>query len=379
MTTVIRAAGAADFLALVPRLLGFVPTASVVLVPFSGNRTIGAMRFDLPVEADTDEIESIASTMIGLVCKVANADAVAVVVYTGDAVADAAGLPHPALAGALVERADLCGLRVSDALCVAGDAWGSYLDPHLPPAGRALTDIPHDDAAFADLPLTPGGQRAGVELPTVAVARRRRIAAALRRGEGASDEMPTETFERMLAVGPDDLADADLVTLIWALSRPALRDVALSQWATDHETGDAVLDAQLAWAQAGVPFPADLATTMWGEGPLPGIGRLHAALELARRAAAAAPRERRAGALASCAWIAWALGRSTHAQRYVDLACAIEAEHGLAHIVQSFLAVGHLPEWAFARPAPPRGPVTHLVDSQGVETDAFGLPRRPRR
>lgn len=378
MTTVIRAAGAADFLALVPRLLGFVPTDSVVLVPFAGNRTIGAMRFDLPREADTSEVESISSTMIGLVCKVANADAVAVVVYTKTPVAGAAHLPHGAVAAALTERADLCGLRVSDALCVASDAWGSYLDRALPAGGRELGEIPLDDIAFADLPIAAGGQSAGAELPEVSAARRRRIAAALRRGEGPLDEDSTELFERLVTEPVDEIVEGDLVSLIWALSRPALRDVALSQWANDLETGDAVLDAQLAWLDAGVPFPAHLATTMWGEGTAPEYARLTAGLELTRLAAAAAPRERRAGPLAACAWLAWALGRSTHAQRYVERAQAIEAEHGLAHIVLSFLAAGHLPEWAFDRPAPPRDPVTHLVDSAGIERDSFGLPRRRR-
>ena len=56
------------------------------------------------------------------------------------------------------------------------------------------------------------------------------------------------------------------------------------------------------------------------------------------------------GALATCAWLAWALGRSTHAELYALEACAIEPEHGLAEIVRSFVHAGHLPDWAFQRP-----------------------------
>ena len=51
MTTIVKAANAAQFLSLVPKMLGYRPTRSVVLIPFAGARSIGAMRFDLPGEA----------------------------------------------------------------------------------------------------------------------------------------------------------------------------------------------------------------------------------------------------------------------------------------------------------------------------------------
>ncbi|WP_455133789.1 hypothetical protein [Microbacterium aurum] len=67
----------------------------------------------------------------------------------------------------------------------------------------------------------------------------------------------------------------------------------------------------------------------------------------ARVVAALLPKARRAGALAVCGWLAWALGRSTHADRYAAQALRIERRHGLAEIVRSFVAAGHLPDWAF--------------------------------
>ena len=63
--------------------------------------------------------------------------------------------------------------------------------------------------------------------------------------------------------------------------------------------------------------------------------------------AALLPKARRAGARAVCGWLAWALGRSTHADRYAAQAQRIERRHGLAEIVRSFVAAGHLPDWAF--------------------------------
>jgi hypothetical protein len=118
------------------------------------------------------------------------------------------------------------------------------------------------------------------------------------------------------------------------------------QWCGDLRDGEAALQAQLRW-QDGEPYPVELGMRMWGEGPTPDAERLDAALELVRQAAARVRPAARAGALATCAWLSWAMGRSTHAEQYARAACAIEPEHGLAEIVLSFVAVGHLPEWAF--------------------------------
>ncbi|MBU4466243.1 MAG: DUF4192 domain-containing protein, partial [Actinobacteria bacterium] len=137
MTTIIKAANAAQFLALVPHLVGFTPTRSLALIPFAGSRTLGAMRFDLPETSDSDEIARIASTCIGMVCRIPGADGVAAVIYTDAAyLTPGESTTGDGLARALLQRADSCGLRVTDALCVAADAWGSYLDSECPTGGR---------------------------------------------------------------------------------------------------------------------------------------------------------------------------------------------------------------------------------------------------
>ena len=46
MTITVKAASAAQFLALVPRMLGYRPARSLVLIPFAGSRSLGAMRID---------------------------------------------------------------------------------------------------------------------------------------------------------------------------------------------------------------------------------------------------------------------------------------------------------------------------------------------
>lgn len=419
-TTIVKAADPAQFLSFVPRMLGYRPARSLVLIPFQGGRSIGGMRFDLPGD-EPDAVERVASTFIGMLCRVPEADAVAVISYTDARFGDEGGMPHRALADAIGRRADACGLRVTDALCVAADGWGSYLDADCPVEGRPLAELAIADAEV-ELPdaAEPGAdQAAGAELPPADLARRERVGRALAAlrlavqvlcgddaagasaheeraedatdhdgdervadlapvpappGDGTSigavaeasvddgagrvdpralatvcrlDDLPA-LFEDALRWDPGALDPFDAAAMAWCLSRPSLRDVALVQWSGNLAEGDEALDAQLRW-ESGEEYPADLAMRMWGEGDRPDPARLEAALELVRAVAAVAPRACRPGPLALCAWLSWALGRSTHADSYAERACEIEPEHGLSEIVRSFVQAGHLPDWAFTR------------------------------
>lgn len=396
MQTIIRAADAADFLALVPVLAGFRPRRSVALVPFRGSSSLGVMRIDLP--PDGEEVERFAATIVGMVCKVDTADAFAIVVYSDEALRDAGGaLRHEPLVAALRDRADLCGLGVTDALCVAADGWGTFLRPDQPP--RPLSEI-EERAAAAAMPArdVEADQASGGELPVADLAAKERTAravdgleAALRVLIGArsrpdaspdADAHPTAIADASVPGGPrgreplsgvdpralasacalDDLPELfedaldwpaepeahHTAAIIWCLARPSLRDVALTQWCEDLVAGDDALGAQLDW-EDGAEYPEHIADRFWGAGPRPNAARLIRALRLVRWAAAVAPRALRPGALAAAAWISWALGRSTHASGYAAQALEIEPEHGLSQIVLTMVSAGHLPEWAFER------------------------------
>lgn len=385
MTTTVKAANAAQFLSLIPRMLGYHPSESLVLIPFAGSRSIGAMRFDLPRSDESDEIDRIAATLIGMVCRLPEADAVAAIAYTDATFAD--GMPHRELVSGLERRADACGIRLTDALCVAADGWGSHFDPTCPDTGRPLDELGDAPRGAEHLDVAEGDQSAGSELPSVDLAEKERTARALTalehavrllcgpddasertldgREDAASpderrvdpqalaavcalDDLPT-LFEEALEWDADSLAPYEAACLVWCLARPALRDIAIVQWSGGMGAGDEALDAQLRW-EAGEEYPAHVAMRMWGEGARPDPERLRTALALVRRVAAVAPRALRAGPLATCGWLAWALGRSTHAERYAERACEIDPEHGLAEIVRSFVHAAHLPDWAFQRP-----------------------------
>lgn len=371
MTTIVKAAGAAQFLSLVPRMLGYRPRSSLVLIPFAGSRSLGAMRLDLP--DDGADVDALAATFVGMVCRLPDADAFTAIVYTDDRFGER--MPRAALATALGHRADDCGMRLADALCVGADAWGSYLDRDLPPGGRPLAELADEPPGAEHLAVADGDQASGAELEASDPLECEAVAAALRNlaeavdllcgadagaaalDEGprvdplalsavcALDDLPT-LFEEVLTWDPAAVPPYDLAVLVWCLARPALRDIALVEWCGGLDAGDEAFDAQLRW-EAGEEYPAHLAMHMWGEGERPDAERLERALALARRAAGTAPEGLRPGPLATCGWLSWALGRSTHAERYAVQACEIEPEHGLAEIVRSFVHAGHLPDWAF--------------------------------
>ncbi|MFF7682847.1 DUF4192 family protein [Microbacterium sp. NPDC007973] len=371
--TVVRTASSASFLALVPHLLECTPRHSLVVIPFADGRSLGAMRVDLP-RGGPAEAESIASTVIGMACKVASTDAIVPVVYTDEAVTGDSGLPERALIDEVVSRAGICGLRVLDALVVGPDAWACYLDPAGAPPGL-LSEISDAAARVPDgLPRTD--QFSAAALPAVdaeavkSVARllgdvddalgrprdRRRLPLARR---AQADEVvslltdPPALFERAVTA-TGGMRWPVTAALAFCLERPSLRDVALMQWAADAATGDAVLRAQTAFS-AGTPFPEDLARPMWGEGERPDPERLRTALEVSRRVAAIVPLDRRPGPLSACSWLAWAQGRSSHAATYAEEALRIDSQHGLSTIMLSLLDAGRLPEWVFERPTSPAG------------------------
>lgn len=367
--SVIAAADAAEFLALLPRMLGFHARRSVVLVPFARTRTLGAMRLDLP--PDELGMEAFAATGVGMVCRVPDADGIALVVYADAPFCSDGSPPHAALARAILDKADACGLATVDALCVAADGWGSFLRP--PSAPRPLAELGPQPRGAEHLSEPRADQWAGCELPepeqeAVDAVRAAldslsaAIAALCGSGGGESDridplaldaaarldDLPA-LFEGMLGWDASALAPFDTASAVWCLSRPALRDIALVGWVAGPGACDLALSAQLRW-ERGEPYPEDLARIMWGDGVQPDPQRLVTALEVARATAAVTPHGLRPGPLAVCAWLSWAAGRSTHAASYAKRAVEIEPEHGLAEIVLSFVTANHLPDWAFSRP-----------------------------
>ncbi|MBO0981533.1 DUF4192 family protein [Microbacterium sp. SD291] len=368
MTTLLRASDSAEFLSIVPALAGFTPRQSVVLLPFQGKRTYGAMRLDLP-QAEVD-IEEYADAAVGLIARVEGTDAVALVLYTDDPpqpTRDGLVLPFAVEVDELLGCADEAGLRIVDALCVTPAGWSSYLDdePELSP----LADV-------GEVPVVPGvgdvsgDQLAGTELPHADLAEKERVGRALlelaellehdENGRLTGRENPQAiaalvmledipAFLESVLERPADLPVFATAALLWCMDRPLLRDVALTQWATDLAGGLRTLDAQLAFSETGTMIPDELGSVFLGKGAAPDPDRLRLALAVVRLAAAKAPRMSRRGPLTAAAWLSWALGRATHAGHYLELVREIDPQYGLAALLETMIGAAMLPEWAFRR------------------------------
>ena len=343
MTTTVKAGGAGQFIALVPAMLGYQPVESLVVVPFAGTRSIGAIRFDLPHVHDLDA-EKFAATVVGMGMRVDRADGIAVIAWTAQ--------PHESTLGtlsAIATQTERAGLRLVDSLFVAADGWGSTIVGDM----HSLDELELVPEEVRHLPVA-ASQSAGtdvIELDEQVLMDAREILAGYSDMTEAGAEivaaMLVATAENVVVEGEDHTGYPAI--LGWAaamLGTPGMRDVLLIHWAT--ERGHEALLAQLAWDD-GEEYPRDLAQIMWGEGPRPDAKRLERGLALARAAAVVGEDSDRAGCYATAAWLSWALGRSTHAELFAQRAFEAQPEHGLAEIVQSFVTAGHLPNWAFTK------------------------------
>jgi hypothetical protein len=379
MTPIVKAATAHDFLALVPRLVGFPPGESIVFVAFIGGRTCGAMRFDLPGRAEQRFHRRIATTLVGTLSKLRGVDAVVPVVYTAQSFRGEHGMPAAAFVRSVIDRFSFSGFDVRDALCVASDGWGSYLDENCPVAGRPLQliadstivdSIPEDDrrrfgtieewasVPRVDLATSERVARRLAELQESLAARDRRQSDAWCAGLAGTSAFTMSPLrhsmlaaagaEAVLGPPPDEIPDETAALLIFMLGSPRLWEALAVQWAFGLDAGLRSIGATARRARDGDQGVSEVDLLILGCGPRPDPERIESATRLVKALAARAPRAERAPVLALLAWFNWALGRSSVARRFVDDALNIHQSHLFASVLGDLLDRGELPVWAFA-------------------------------
>lgn len=332
MVQILKAASSADLLAVIPRLAGFQPEKSIVVVPFVETRTRGVMRFDLPERANVHQINLMAEYLL----RVPDVTGAIVIVYT-----DGDPKDSEVIATMLAARLDEQGIPVAEALYVTGDAWGDYFRPTeaAQPAAWISASEHADPTVLA--------QSLAHTLPERDEVAAAGIAGCL--GDFASVTFdPLKAIERATDTTPEELRSAHAAQLLAVLVRPMLRDVALIQWARDTEHGAAALATQVQY-HLTAQVDADVAETLLGRGERPDVARLESALAICRHLAANTADVHAAAALISAGWIAWALGRSSEAHVYVERATAIDPDLSFAGLMAKVLDAAMLPEWAFNR------------------------------
>ncbi|GGI47797.1 hypothetical protein BCL57_002508 [Agromyces flavus] len=394
MTTIIRARAAHDFLALVPTLVGYLPSRSLLCVAFDGNRTAGVLRHDLPRDAADREV--LVTAVVGTLCRMPHVDAVVPVAYTDVGFAGG-GVPEAELLAAVVQRAEQAGFLVRDALCVAADGWGSLLDDELPAGGRAL-----DLVAGSAVARHPGALRDPaasaadlVRIPPADPARSAEVAEVLATLRASGIGCPDASDDEVVGTPTDALASLDaaigdaldpfvaaerlatgragqtpemLAWLVHLAACPPFRDALMLQVAFGPVVGELALDcadraAELPAASTGWSTPASdeaasddraesteefLSRLLLGMVETrPDVGRIERSIETLAVAAAHAPSPDRAGVLCVTAWLAWALGRSSAGGALIDQALAADPGNTMAALLRRFFGSGALPDWAF--------------------------------
>jgi hypothetical protein len=397
MQTIVKTTKPQDLLALVPHLVGFHPSNSLVLVAFRGKRTGGAYRVDLPAPASDLVYKRIATTLIGMLCRVQGADGVVPVIYTDDRFDECGGIPRETLARRLISRARSAGFDVKEALCVAQDGWGSYFDDEaVGPQPLAMIDESGAHDVFVGVderPLKTPRERA--TLPSSTLLRQEAVARQIERlraefarcfatgpdpvGQiaiGRDPAMvldgwtnPVGVAEMAISWRPDDIDPAGVALIVLAAQLPRIRDVLLYDWAWGAEAGRTAHAANLRYARGGLlDEDEDGMLALAGMGmPRPDPKRIKLAIELLDRVAADAPRSTRPPLLTMLGWLHWALGSGSTAGLHIDAALAIDPDYGLADLVDTMLSQGLLPEWAFDRPEPDRD---ERIVSLPVDDDA---------
>lgn len=364
MTTTIRATSPADILASIPVLVGFVPVQSVVFLVLRGSAQNAVMRVNLPDAASPAILKRFATQTIGMLCKVTEVEAIVLAVHTNETAG--AGLPHTEFVDILLRRLQQAGFRIHDALCRASNGWGSYLDSDTPSGGHPLSDLEESAAKFPrevrltpPVALIPDATPAARERMQRDLARCQELVAALDDSDDDPPELepladlPMFVEEALVVWGPAE-REANGALLLFAIQSPAVRDATMLQWAFGLELGDIIYDETRRFARDGIDLENErsnmLSGLLMGKGPRPDRGWILRGIGLLLNLVSLAEPQYRPAPLCMLAWLNWALGSGTLAGRFIDEARSIDAEYGMAELIDTMLSNGMLPDWVFMEP-----------------------------
>lgn len=121
----------ADILAIVPSILGFVPTEHLVVVPvpeeYSARDFVTALPFDLPQSGSPAAYRQFSSTVAGSVARDRRVRRALVAIYTSAVAGGITDRPHADLQDQVIRKLHARGVHLLESMYVASNGWGSYL------------------------------------------------------------------------------------------------------------------------------------------------------------------------------------------------------------------------------------------------------------
>ncbi|GAA2844241.1 uncharacterized protein DUF4192 [Leucobacter komagatae] len=340
----IRCDTTADFLAALPRLVGFTAPDSLFVVLFSGARAHGALRIDLP---DSDEaaapLDEYVTELVSYLQHTMGrtlAGSPAVVIASSLSFADAGGFPWRQLALKLDQRFAAEGVTPRELCCVAPDGWASLYDTAAPVGGYPISMIERSAAATSERFPTltelgkfrrvPRAERAAVERAITAEQSKRDHPSS--RAREHVDASVTGSRERRFELGRKrlealftaaELSHVEAAGLVCELST----DVG---WACVFDE----LSAAAAAVHAGNAEAAEYR---------PAIARLVAASERLAFLAPLTPPGNRPAVIALSALAWWLRGFESVARRHIDEALRLAPSHSVASLAREVIDGGSFP------------------------------------
>ena len=366
MQTIVKASNDAALLALMPHLLGMHPRNSVVVLGFRGNRTHGALRFDLPAPTGARPslvYKRVAKAIVGTLGKLPGADGVLVAVVTDARFARSSIPPHLDFVAELTRSIDRSRFGLRAVLCRARDGWAPYFDHDVPAGGYPLSDLVDADVAAqlpADLPPVFDLEMMPRRVPDADDDVKRAVMSAYERFEHEETERRARSLEDSGFGVPDavefveELLDLDEAAFL-ELAGPLLAmvqsvpvaDLLITQWASDAETGHLLVPEAIQFLAGASPAETELQEILFGQSRAPDPGRLDRAIQLVYRLVACAEDFLRPSPLCMLAWLHWALGNGSKAGVYTDEAIGLAPDDEAARWLQSLIRNGVLPDWVF--------------------------------
>ena len=390
MPQIIRAETDADFIAMVPALLGMRPTRSLVLVMFEGSRSAGGARVDLPAGRSTRELRSLADLCVNIASRSRGIDRVATVVYSDTTFEHERGIPWVDLSRAIEQRMQRAGFGITAQLCVAPDGWGNaratgadrgprpLAEIELSPSVERVSGIPVDDPqTWGTLPEPEPWL--DEQIDEYLELNSAHWSDPTSRDDGWPDvispgdaESLHNLIELIVSRPAKAMGALEIATLAAYASLPSWRDTLMLQMAFGRRIGQRAADSHRFWnaerqrrggtmdeVVAASRLTGDactdleesvLAGLITGESAVrPSLDRCTNAIAALLRAAANVDLDLRAGLLCMAAWLNWAIGRSSAAHALIAQGVLVDPSHRMMQIVEVLVDSGRVPEWMFSR------------------------------
>lgn len=366
-----------DFLAALPRIIGFTTPNSLVAVRFAGRRSAQAIRIDLPAELPSIKFAGLIDTLIAALDSIDPEDgtrrSAAIAMITDVSFAQSDGIPWRQLARHIDRRLPRAGWQLRELCCQAADGWGSYADHETPRLGSPLSDITSSPIALeealqgtqfpslADLGTIPepDPERAAqvtaaflksdpvsthtdgwVAKATQATRDLRGISSAQQSHESPTPLSPYRTVRLAHAL---QHSDHWFVVALGILTRPEYPAELAQELGHQYFTGIPVNadNEGRSGTRPGWSIHQLLLTLCAG---FEEHSRLPPVQDRLRSAISESPRQQRTGLLTLSAWVWWLDGKQSVAQQHVDAALAISPNDELAIMVNTLIAApSHAP------------------------------------